>query len=697
MSSSGSSLCRRLWIKSLCHDFILLQRSRSPFYPTLQQTCRLSSQVYYQPPPTFLTPTLRPPIISKTTTTALPRKALEKMTLDLVKSNHIDDAHRLLTDIYRSGRTPTVDMYNHIIKALAKQFRCQQRQIEAHTLLDDMVHHGVTPNAQTYIQFLLGYALHTSATNATTIRQMQLIFDRFLDYEHQQGYKRTQQKIKKLVEVMASIGHGAILPVMVASVKARVSLDVVIWHHALSGCTKGDSMEAAEQLLEIMIRRDATAYDIVIGGYLMCGEVDRAIELFQRMMDDGIVADDRTYQKFLRAYAKDATKQGTTRTVVQHENQLDTLQRLWQAMMKTMPTTQQLHDDTLVMLLECYLRNKEYAAMEQVYWDLRQHDYAFSRRSVIYFYKAISGFAQQQHLISGIAMFYDLLMHGHGANHSTTSSLLRACVLRGQLDMAQQILGVVEETVEKPAAVEHYTTMLKAYVQQGQLDMAAHMFTKVQQHCEANGSTSVSRCLSSSYQTMIRGYFKAQQSDMVDALFKQWITLQQKDKPKNNRTLDMMDEGMIGVMVEGYGLLGDREGLDEFLCRGDVDTSSTRTKTILIQSRLQQGDVEGAEKDLNDGLAMTDIKAMQSSVEAVLCGMALNGNVASCEYWVDLLLSKGLINNRSYMALLVCYGKAGEMVKLQQIYDDLNQQGIQLEDGIENKVKLEWLETNVYS
>ncbi|CAO3594566.1 unnamed protein product [Absidia cylindrospora] len=483
---------------------------------------------------------------------------------------------------------------------------------------------------------------------------------------------------------------------MVASVKASVSLGVEIWHRALSGCTKGGSMEAAEQLLEIMIRRDATAYDIVIGGYLVVN-MDRAIELFQRMMDDGIVADYRTYQKLLCAYAKDTTKHGTTMKVVQHENDLDTLQRLWQAMMKTMPTTQQLHDDTLVTLLECYLRNQGYTAMEQVYWDLRQQDYAFSRRSIIYFYKAISGFAQQQHLNSGIAMFYDMLMNGHGANHSTTSSLLRACVLRGQLDMGQQILDVVEETVEKPAAVDHYATLLKAYVQQGQLDMATHMFTKVQQLYDANGSTSASWCLSSSYQAMIRGYFKAQQSDMVDALFRQWMTLQQTAKPKDDGTLDKIDEEMVGVMVEGYGLLGDREGLDEFLSRGDVDVSSTRTRTILIQSRLQQGNAEGAEKDLKDGLAMTDIKTMQSSVQAVLCGMALNGNVASCEHWVDLLSAKGLMNDKSYMALLVCYGKAGEMVKLQQTYDDLNQQGIQLEDGIANKVKLEWLATNVYS
>ncbi|CAO3590285.1 unnamed protein product [Absidia cylindrospora] len=548
---------------------------------------------------------------------------------------------------------------------------------------------------------------------------MQLIFTRFFQCEQERHFKRTDRKVKKLVEVMASMGQGAILPMMMmACVEANIQLDVAIWNTALAGCAKGGYMDAAEHLLEMMRLSseqqemdpglsavaipDVTSYHAVISGYLgrdggSVGSrdvnIDRAVELFQMMMDDGLVADYRIYQTFLYAYASPTllknSNQGTS--TQQQGVPLDTLQRLWQAMMTTMTDGQKLDDGVLTMLLDCYLRNQGYSAMEQVYWDLRQRGYAFSRSTAICFYKAITGFAREQHLISGIAMFYDLLTYGHGANHSATSSLLRACMLRGQLDMAQQIVDVIEETLQKPASGDHYAFMVRAYVQQGQLELADYMFDKVQQLYESGNNNNRQRCLdslSTSYLAMIQGYFKSDQLDMAETLFERYINIQKQQQKSYN-----MDSQLVDVMVEGYGLIGEMEKLDDFLGRKDVDIiSNSGTRAILIQSRLQHGNVADAERDLKEGLRYDDIKYLQPSVQAVLSSMALDGNVAACEYWVDLLLSNHLMTEKCYAALLVCYGQAGEMFKLKQTYDDLNKQGVTLEDGIHDKVKSLWLD-----
>ncbi|ORZ06914.1 hypothetical protein BCR42DRAFT_426698 [Absidia repens] len=741
VTSSGSTLCRRLWIKRICHGIVFPQHSRSVSLAT-KQTHRMSSQINYQPPPpaplspptsppSFLTPTHTSNSVTKNSNKVanLARKSMEKALVDKAKNSDVDSVHRLLADIYRLGHTPTITTYNHIIKALAKQFNHEKRQLEAHALLDDMTRRGILPNSQTYIQLLLGYAIHTSSSSLSanttppndTLQEMQLLFTKFFQCEQERHFKRTNRKVKKLVEVMAGVGQGTILPMMMmACVKANLQLDVTTWNTALAGCAKGGYMDAAERLLEMMRLSsqqqemdpglsvvaipDVTSYHTVISGYLGRGggfvdirdmNIDRAVELFQIMMDDGLVADYRIYQDFLYAYTSPTllknSNQGTS--TKQQGVPLDTLQRLWQAMMTTMTDGQKLDDGVLTTLLDCYLRTQGYSAVEQVYWDLRQRGYTFSRSTAICFYKAITGFARKQHLISGIAMFYDLLAYGHGANHSATSSLLRACMLRGQLDIAQQIVDVIEETLRKPVSGDHYAFMVRAYVQQGQLELAANMFDKVQQLYESSNNNNNNRqryleSLSTSYQAMIQGYFKLDQLDMAETLFERYINIRQQQQKSYK-----IDSQLVDVMVEGYGLIGEMKKLDDFLGRNDVDIiTNIGTRAILIQSRLQHGNVADAERDLKEGLRYDDIKYLQSSVQAVLSSMALDGNVVACEYWVDLLSSNHLMTEKCYAALLICYGQAGEMIKLKQTYDDLNKQGVTLEDGIQDKVKSLWLE-----
>jgi hypothetical protein len=183
---------------------------------------------------------------------------------------------------------------------------------------------------------------------------------------------------------------------------------------------------------------------------------------------------------------------------------------------------------------------------------------------------------------------------------------------------------------------------------------------------------------------------------MAQSLFEQYLQQQQQYKSGDDDK-HTMDKNLVGVMVEGYGWLGETKKLDDFLGRDDVTLDDLRTRTVLVQARLDLGDVDGAERDLKEGLKVNNIQSLRSSIQAVLLGLALNGNVASCEYWVDQLSSSNLMDDDTQRALLVCYGQAGETEKLKQAYVNLNRQGIKLADGIENKVKSEWLKSNVQS
>ncbi|SAM09625.1 hypothetical protein [Absidia glauca] len=684
--STGSTLCRRLWISRFPHDLFQSQHGRSVSMAT-KQTQRLSTPTAtYQSPPSFLTPTTPSPTVMSplvnTKTTALPKKLINKALVRQLKADNVEDIRRVLDDLYRSGHIPCISTYNHIMKALAKRFHERQWQLEAHALLADMDRHGVTPSSQTYIQMLLGYIIHTNSAAIDTQRLIPTLFDRLLHCERHQGFKRTHHKIKKLVEVMAGVGHASILPVMEASVKVGICLEPAIWNTALTGCIKRGNVDASGQLLDLMRQQqsskapDPTSYHIVIGGYLGqrgngVVDLDRAIQVLQYMVQDGLTADYRIYQDFLYAYlTPDRQPLG---------NNLTTVQRLWQAMRMGMTTGQKMDGRLLVMVLDYYMQHHGYSAMEHVYWDLRQHNHALSRRTVIYFYKAVIGFAQKQHLLSGISMFYDLVANGHGANHAATSALLRACILRGQLDMAQQILDVVEESSEQVASDSHYATMVQAYVQQGQLESASRLFEKV---CQLSRSP---RTLLTAYQAMIHGYFRAQNPDMAESLLDRYLRSSQDASGSSN---GKMDQRLVGTMVEGLGLLGGGgDKLDGFLDRQDVEITTVGTMATVIQSRLYHGDCLGAERDLKQGLDQFGVVALQSSIQGVLSGMALNGSVSSCESLANLLSTNGLMDAGAYAALLVCYGRSGDATKLKHVYDELLQKGLPLEQGLANKHK----------
>jgi pentatricopeptide repeat protein len=187
---------------------------------------------------------------------------------------------------------------------------------------------------------------------------------------------------------------------------------------------------------------------------------------------------------------------------------------------------------------------------------------------------------------------------------------------------------------------------------------------------------------------MIRGYFRAQNPDMAESLLDRYLRSSQDASGTSN---GKMDQRLVGTMVEGFGLLGDGDKLDGFLDRQDVEITTVGTMATVIQSRLYHGDALGAERDLKHGLDQFGVVALQSSIQGVLSGLALNGSVSSCESLANLLSTNGLMDAGAYAALLVCYGRSGDATKLKHVYDELLQKGLPLEQGLANKVKFEWL------
>ncbi|KAI9305918.1 hypothetical protein BJ944DRAFT_264395 [Cunninghamella echinulata] len=381
-------------------------------------------------------------------------------------------------------------------------------------------------------------------------------------------------------------------------------------------------------------------------------------------------------------------------------------------MITTLTDDHKLDDHFLATLLDYYIKHEGYSAIEQVYWDLRYHKYKISRKLIGYFNNTIIACAHQQHLISSIAMFYDMLSHGFGANNRAVMSLLHACIDRCQLDTSEQILQVMEEALQKPAPIHQYTVLIRGCVQQGQIETANNIFIKLLQHYKQEERDNLT-LLSSAYTYMIQGYFKSNQINEAESLYQQYRQLQyelflKKYKYKNNheykmkvKEADTLKKPLINAMIEGYGLLGQSKKLNEFISQNYIEKfKDVETLATLIQAKLQYGDVKGAELHLEFALKRYDISDLHPSIEKVLASFALDGNISACEHWAKVLKSRNEKKKKTAIAtttllveaLLVCYGQAGHFEKLKELYKEVNRdKNILLETGVYNKINNEWL------
>lgn len=379
-----------------------------------------------------------------------------------IKANRVERAHQLLSDLYAAGKTPTKWTYRHLIKAEAKHFYDIDRRKRAEILLNEMNRRGLCPDSNTYLQFLMGLALYCPDKDL-----MMTWFRRFMDLEAEHGWKRTQQRVKLLVEMMASHGHPSTFAVFSDALDdAGLSFDVDTWNKTIRGCLYAGDFDAAEELLERLRKREDTkpnleTYHTLMRGYLcqlplspnhrprrQVVDLDAAIRLFQRMCDDGLSANLAIYESFFTAY--------TSYQMADDEQlRIETLRRLWQVALNSVVIVDHdkedsdknnlLHDDILPSLFQFYMRHDVLNEAEQLYWALRQHRYPLSRRLLGEINSLIVAFAKRRHLPSALSLTYDFLAAGHWPSRRTVLAVIRCCSARGDLDSAKQLLDIMEE------------------------------------------------------------------------------------------------------------------------------------------------------------------------------------------------------------------------------------------------------------
>ncbi|KAI8137030.1 hypothetical protein BJV82DRAFT_636946 [Fennellomyces sp. T-0311] len=370
-----------------------------------------------------------------------------------IRAGKIKDAHRLLNDMYRVGQTPTLATYNHLIKFHAKHFYNKRRREIAQNLLDEMCRKGVQPGARIYMQLMLGEAIHGSDRDA-----VQVWLDRMMELEATKGYRRTQHRLKKLIQVLSSKGHPALYTVLRTGTNVGLEFDIDTWNAAIAGYARAGNTGGAYQILSLVRQRNIQTidtYHALIQGHLARPPLDMeaAIQAFQTMLQDGIVANQSTYNIFLLAYTK--------HDIEDDDLQIKTLRQLFRASASS--SKQGVPDGVLERLFDFYIQRGVISEAEQLYWDMRQRGHPLSRRIQSRVFKTITEFARRRQMLSAFSLVYDLLANDYWPSSQVVCSIIKACGARRDLDAAKQMLNIMEDISRDKVRQVCYDTLACEY------------------------------------------------------------------------------------------------------------------------------------------------------------------------------------------------------------------------------------------
>ncbi|KAG2216574.1 hypothetical protein INT45_001389 [Circinella minor] len=432
-----------------------------------------------------------PPIVFPPLVTALFRLIAQKGTMDMMDTLHkrflhpdlmllrVEDmewvifanirhnktgrAHRILNDMYNSGKTPTLETYHHFFREHAKYFHNKRRRHIIDYLVDDMRRRGVHPTIKTYMQLLMIEAQHGSSRERIQIwvDEMMALDGKTREFQ----IKRKQAQLLKLVHILSNHAHPGLYTVLRKGVNVGLEFDMDIWNKAMVTFARVGNVDNANEILNLfrqqqkMVMGLNTTYHSLIRAYLntkpMC--MDAAIQTFQLMLQDGIVIDESIYNTFLLAYTKHDDQME-----VDDELRIKTLRQLFRVSSKL---NKNVPDAIVEKLFNFYIERQVLSEAEQLYWDLRynhdngQSQQRISRRIQGRVFDTIEAFARKQQLLSAFSLMYDLLANDYWPNSRSVCAIIKGCGARRDLDAAEQLLSIMEDIASDKVKPVVYTTL----------------------------------------------------------------------------------------------------------------------------------------------------------------------------------------------------------------------------------------------
>ncbi|KAI7905264.1 uncharacterized protein BX663DRAFT_315924 [Cokeromyces recurvatus] len=342
--------------------------------------------------------------------------------------------------------TPSLYEYNKLIREYAKTFKKREKgQLEAISLLEEMKEKGVQPNSQTYLQLIMGLSRQRHRSHQQDAR-LERWFNEFFALEIKNRH-RPLFKIKKAFHTMSFRGHPNMKAFFLKFYNwAGDDVDVHCWHYGIAGCLNAKKLADAEELLHLSREKkkaDIHSYQILIESYLHFRDIKSASRIFSLILEDKLEATYYIYAKFIEFYTTEPASPDI----------FNTLNRLWQALLITIPSTDWIPNDTIELLISYYQRHGQLAFAEQLFLDVKSRQQRLNSSCLIEMSRVIIGFADKKQLRSALSLCYDMLGEGYRLSHSAIYRTISACIKVNDQDAVKQLLNIMEEHQDPNAKI----------------------------------------------------------------------------------------------------------------------------------------------------------------------------------------------------------------------------------------------------
>ncbi|TKY60028.1 Pentatricopeptide repeat-containing protein [Spatholobus suberectus] len=229
--------------------------------------------------------------------------------------------------------------------------------------------------------------------------------------------------------------------------------DVVSWTGLIVAYARSGDMRAARDLFDGLPVKDMVAWTAMVTGYAQNAMPEKAVEVFQRLRDEGVEIDEVTlvgvisacaqlgaskYANWIRDIAESSGFGGASNVLVGSA------------------------------LIDMYSKCGNVEEAYDVFKGMRE-------RNVFSYSSMIVGFAIHGRAHAAIKLFYDMLETEVKPNHVTFVGVLTACSHAGLVDQGQQLFATMEKCYCVAPTAEHYACMAGLLGRAGHLEKALRL------------------------------------------------------------------------------------------------------------------------------------------------------------------------------------------------------------------------------
>ncbi|KAG9456116.1 hypothetical protein H6P81_000624 [Aristolochia fimbriata] len=447
----------------------------------------------------------------------------------------------------------------------------------------------------------------------------------------------------------------------VKSIHAQILKNGLEYNVNLSAClydgyTAQNDVRTARNLLSCVQKPDVLSWNLLIKACSRSRQFGQCLELFVQMQQAGFDADEFTYPCVLNSCVEPSL----------------------------LPAGQNVHGRIVKSGLECNVYVS--SALINMYATCKRVDYAkkvfdeMGDKDLVSWNSIITGLLKDERFVEAVNAFVEMRGQDVGPNRTSLSSAISACGREKDLELGQQIHGLVvkfgDEIVED---VSVNTSLVFMYAKCGDMNSSIKVFGSMPERNAVSWNAVISGCVQNRKMEEAWDLFKQMQLEDVEVgeitLTTMIIACKTLFAVKMIHAylvkMGLTGEEIIGAaLIEMYGNCGSLD--DARIVFDETSRGEMGAWNSMLLGYVRNGQPREA-LDLFSQFEKTGLRPDPITLVGVLSACTNLGSIQQGRYVHDYIISKGIeVNVVLGTALIDMYARCGSVEMAKEIFEGMN-------------------------